>query len=912
MLRKLASVLLGISVLSGAFVSLPVSVHADAPVIKNIIYMIPDGGGMSPYYLADAVKEAGGYDNKEIYPYVTQTGAGHLHLNDHLRGAITTYSASSEVTDSAAAGTALAAGYKTNNGYIGITPEHKPVASILEACQLMDKATGMVLTYDWANATPAAFSAHDISRSNGAVLSEQITNQDIDVVLGVGFYMAYSDISEAEKRGYDIINDRAELDKVKKGDRIWGNLEMKSFPYDINNNVDTVTLAEMTRAAITALSDSNENGFFLMVEGSQVDGAGHNNNAKAMAGEFLAFDEAFGAAVEYAKGRNDTVVIACPDHDTGGMNLPEDLSAAVKELREGREPEDITWTTASHTNRNGGLFIYVPDGVAYPDGIDINAGSPFEDNVIDNTALIPYLAKLIGADMEAATSSLFVDVTDKGSYDEGSGLFVFNDHSVSVKRNTSYAFVGDRTVDLDGQVAVRIEGRFYVPRKLINIMEGRAEAVEYKIEPIAPKLICTMQTETDVSVQMKIKNYFPDKELSGYISFSAPESFAALGKIDFGTIKGCEEKTVDIPCGDVDKNGCDFKYEITIDNSGSYTFRDRFGGLLYAAYAEKGVTVDGIVDDEWADAPKTVCDDVSMLIDEPNWKGYRDLSAVFSAMYDEKYLYFYATVTDETFHQDKDPAEMWKADSIQFGFYNDTEGLYARKAAGAKYDGINFALINDEPVIYRSQRTTRIYPQGVMEQGDDVRLACRRDMIDLTYEIKLSWEQLFGYDYMPQSGDILAFAFVANDNDGEGRRGAMIYGDGIVGTKDVNKFVPMYFLDNSRASKPTENRYVRVFLDDNEIGFTSKPFISKERTMVPAVEFLDAAGIAWHKNENDNIVFSAGDAPVELAAGQTLENSDIVTTARDTVMFMPLRAVCELLGKELTWDGQNKSVHIKN
>jgi len=132
-----------------------------------------------PFYLAEAVKQAGGYDNKGIYPYVTETGQGGLHLSEQLCGAITTYCANSDITDSAAAGTALATGHNTNIGNVGILPSYKPVASILEACQLQGKATGMVTTYDWANATPASFSAHDVSRSNAVTISEQVVNQNI-------------------------------------------------------------------------------------------------------------------------------------------------------------------------------------------------------------------------------------------------------------------------------------------------------------------------------------------------------------------------------------------------------------------------------------------------------------------------------------------------------------------------------------------------------------------------------------------------------------------------------------------------------------------------------------------------------------------------------------------------------------
>ena len=149
--------------------------------IKNIVYMIPDGGGMAPFFLADYVKKPGGLDEK--FPSATPTPAENMFIKDYLIGAETTYSANSSVTDSAASGTALSSGYKTNNGMIGITPEFSPRATILEACQSLGKNTGIVITYEWTNATPAAFSAHYESRYGTTMLAEQIVNQGIDVVL---------------------------------------------------------------------------------------------------------------------------------------------------------------------------------------------------------------------------------------------------------------------------------------------------------------------------------------------------------------------------------------------------------------------------------------------------------------------------------------------------------------------------------------------------------------------------------------------------------------------------------------------------------------------------------------------------------------------------------------------------------
>ena len=130
--------------------------------IKNIIYMIPDGAGMAPFFLADYVKQAGGLTDK--FPNATPVETGEMYIKQYLVGAETTHSASDAVTDSAAAGTALSSGYKTTNGYIGLTPDKKPRASILDLCQDMGKNTGLVATYEWTNATHEAFSAHYTNR----------------------------------------------------------------------------------------------------------------------------------------------------------------------------------------------------------------------------------------------------------------------------------------------------------------------------------------------------------------------------------------------------------------------------------------------------------------------------------------------------------------------------------------------------------------------------------------------------------------------------------------------------------------------------------------------------------------------------------------------------------------------------
>ena len=489
--KKTISITLVLTIFITVFcTSLSFSASAsETPSVKNIIYMIPDGGAMAPFYLADAVKKAGGFD-KAKFPYVTPVEQGEMYLKNYLVGAEKTYSANADVTDSAAAGTALSSGYKTNNGYVGITSDKKPRATILEACQDMGKNTGMVVTYEWTNATPASFSAHDISRTNMTTMSEQIINQGIDVVLG-NTHSAFSNQewftdNALSDRGYKVIKDRNALNKVKPGDKIWGKLP--AAYYDVERAATTPNLAELTQTAITALDDDNDNGFFLMVEGSAIDGGGHSNNAFKNVSEYLAFDEACKVAIEYAKTRKDTMVVVAPDHDTGGLYYNySDLNQIVKDIQSGINSSYVKWETTWHTARNGGVFMYLPEGVAYPEGIDPTKASQVANdfygtygtfsasypnnavNVINNIEIAKYIASLIHVDLDEVSDKLFVDVTDSGTYDPTTEVFSFNDKNITVKRNASSAAIQGIKMNLDGEVALYIEGRFYVPQKIFTL-----------------------------------------------------------------------------------------------------------------------------------------------------------------------------------------------------------------------------------------------------------------------------------------------------------------------------------------------------------------------------------------------------------------------------------------------------------
>jgi len=287
--------------------------------IKNVIFLIPDGGGYGPYDFANDVKISGGFLKPE-YMYRTSTTSKPMTMRAHLAGSMTTLNYQQALTDSAAAGTAMATGYKTFNGRVGINHEGKPVASILEAAQSIGMATGLVATYEWMHATPASFSAHVMARDDYKNLYQQIENQEIDVVLGSGYGAVkdYATIDNAVQRGYKIVRTREDLQNVKPGDKIWGDATNNSSPYDINLTAEQPTLAQMTKAAITALS-ADEDGFFLMYEEAHIDKHCHSNDVQSTFKAVLRFNRAIGTFMEFAFYNPNTFVIITADHETGGL-----------------------------------------------------------------------------------------------------------------------------------------------------------------------------------------------------------------------------------------------------------------------------------------------------------------------------------------------------------------------------------------------------------------------------------------------------------------------------------------------------------------------------------------------------------------------------------------------------------------
>ncbi len=442
--------------------------------IKNVIFMIPDGGGPTLMDLADMVKQAGGIDRTK-YPYSTVTDNSPLHLLSYLAGFETTRSANNPVTDSAAGGTALSSGYKTKNGYVGITSAKIPRATILEAAMYKGKATGMVTIAEWPHATPASYSAHTTDRNDYYNIYKQIENKEIQVVLGGGYgtdtEFEGATIQNAIDNGYKIVATKEDAKTIQPGDKVWGNVGSKKMPEDHATKEGRPVLHELVSVALTALS-GDEDGFFLMVEGSNVDAGGHNSNAFEAISEYLAFDAAWKVAVDFAKGRNDTIVIGAPDHDTGGLVLPKTWTNEIELIQQGGNPDTFTWKgNGGHTDLNCPVWVYLPEGVEMLEGLSPVVGdsaSVRSNYLIDNTAFAPYLASFMDADLDAISSELFVDVTTIGNYDEETEKFVFNNGDKYIYKNTDTYYENGEAVDMHGEVAVFISERFYVPAQMID------------------------------------------------------------------------------------------------------------------------------------------------------------------------------------------------------------------------------------------------------------------------------------------------------------------------------------------------------------------------------------------------------------------------------------------------------------
>lgn len=286
---------------------------------KNIILMIGDGMGFNQLYKAM---------DSALYSSATPADLNILKFSQIALAK--TNSANDKVTDSGAAGTAIATGNKTNNKAIGVGPDNVPLKSILKYAEENGLATGLVATVDITHATPASFVASVQSRYQANDIARQFLNTDIDVFIGGGYdnFAKRKDsinyIDSLKARNYNVVTSLDELKAARPTGKLAGLLYPVHAPKISEGRGDMLSIAVSKAIDIV---DNNEKGFFLMIEGSQIDWGGHDNNERYIVSELLDFDKAVGLVLDYAAEHPETLVIVTADHETGGMSLIEDEAA---------------------------------------------------------------------------------------------------------------------------------------------------------------------------------------------------------------------------------------------------------------------------------------------------------------------------------------------------------------------------------------------------------------------------------------------------------------------------------------------------------------------------------------------------------------------------------------------------------
>ena len=329
---------------------------------RNIILMIGDGMGVA-----------------QVYAGLTANG-GHLNLESCTYvGFQKTYSASSYITDSGASGTAMATGTKTRNGAIAVDTSGQRLKTILEMAEESGLSTGLVATSTITHATPASFVAHNPDRGKYEEIAMDFTGAGLDVIIGGGrnHFNRREDkldlIDKLSEEGFQVAEKIEQVNAAHEGP-VAVFTDSLAMPPALKGRGDLLPRA--TELAIERLS-RNEKGFFLMVEGSQIDWAGHDNNTEYLVSEMVDFDDAIGKALDFARKNPETLVIITADHETGAM-------AIEKGNMESGEVSGL-FGSEGHTGVMVPVFAYGP-------GAESFAG------IYENTDIFEKMAGLLGLD----------------------------------------------------------------------------------------------------------------------------------------------------------------------------------------------------------------------------------------------------------------------------------------------------------------------------------------------------------------------------------------------------------------------------------------------------------------------------------------------------------------------------------
>ncbi len=326
---------------------------------KNIIFLIGDGMGLS------------------------QISAGMVYQGGDLQlarfksiGFIKTQSSDNFITDSGAGATAFSIGVKTYNGAIGVDSLKNSKPTVLEMAEEQGLSTGLVATCAMTHATPASFIAHQPKRSLEEAIAYDYTKTDVDVVIGGGmhYFNSRTDgknlIDTLKQKGYEVVDSTVDFSLLNS-----------SKFYAFTNSYHLPTMKEgrggfSEKASLKAIDvlSKNKKGFFLMIEGSQIDWGGHSNDADYIAREMVDFDKTIGAVLDWAMRDKNTLVLVTADHETGGLALN---SGSIK---------NKTFTGAFTSKEHTGVMVPV---FAYGPGADSFTG------IYENTEIFTKLTELM-------------------------------------------------------------------------------------------------------------------------------------------------------------------------------------------------------------------------------------------------------------------------------------------------------------------------------------------------------------------------------------------------------------------------------------------------------------------------------------------------------------------------------------
>ncbi len=493
--------------------------NAEFTAPKNIIFMIGDGMGFNQIEGAEATYADKLYNGKMAWRYLPMVSSQ------------SSSSASAVVTDSAAGGTALAVGFRTTNGVVGMDVDAaESYKTVLELAAEKGKSTGVVVTKNVTDATPADYTAHVNDRGEELDIASQqadkLCDGTLDILLGGGsrYFDRNRDkpVDKMAAAGVTYTKDFAEAAAAELP--IAGIFDSAEL---VTTDPSTPTIAEMTDIAIEKLS-KDENGFFLMVEGSQIDSYGHGSDLEGQMREMYQFDCAIAVALRFAAMNPDTVIVITADHETGGLIIPANPT-------KDNMNESYYTSGGAHTQTN------VPV-LAIGHGVDALSG------INHNTDCAIFVASLLGEEnfgqAKAVHTLLDTSVAENVTavVDANSAMASAADKAIAVKYDATNASLSIPVDALDFAMADLKDG----PRTVVMNIKNTGDS------PIVPPVLTMTTPKTEVTADEKYTWIEPgETKRIAYILDISCWNTSRLRNLNEFTLSYAEGETVSVELSDM-------------------------------------------------------------------------------------------------------------------------------------------------------------------------------------------------------------------------------------------------------------------------------------------------------------------------------------------------------------------------